>query len=103
NSITPPPSTPPFPYTTLFRSLHADPVFHRRARGQPAHGAEQPSVHAGRSGRDDRGGARLQCLRQPSRPDSEPAGVRRPGGQPLLDRKSTRLNSSHVSNSYAVI
>src|SRR5439155_19895975 len=76
-------STPPrptisplFPYTTLFRSR--DP----RARGGPR-------VHCAGRG-----------------PDHTPPGVLSPGhrrrpAQWTRDRKSTRLNSSHVAISYA--
>src|SRR5207249_7951376 len=96
----PPTPTPtPFPYTTLFRSPAP------RSRGaQAIVGSQNPR-------RDPRD-------RLPGR-DPEPFrrarlhGVRHSGregdagrlAQPLLparDRKSTRLNSSHVSISYAV-
>src|SRR5690606_42107340 len=84
--LPPPPS--PFPYTTLFRSghhvraprLHVDqreaPVVRREAVG--VHRAVHV-VHTARRGQD---GPRRDVLRQ--------------------DRKSTRLNSSHVKISYAV-
>src|SRR5690242_21525771 len=81
-----PPRSTLFPYTTLFRSIvsdetlsapHPDPLGRgaRRLPGNPQGLAE---------GRDDVGG-------QPR----EPQGRGR-------DRKSTRLNSSHMSISYAV-
>src|SRR5690625_6921327 len=77
----PPPRPPLFPYTTLFRS-HA-------SHWTPA---------AGRLGGHDLARARQGLL-----------GLRhRVGGLPELefragvDRKSTRLNSSHVASSYAV-
>src|SRR2546426_8540014 len=68
-----PPRSTLFPYTTLFRS-----------HGEPR---DQPGVH-----------------RQPRDPGGEPD---RPGRQgiplpPRRDRKSTRLNSSHLVISYAV-
>src|SRR5205085_7708068 len=78
-----PPTPPHFPYTTLFRSL--------RAQRQPA---GVPLVHDSEDEQDE------------SRPEQEryeSAG----GGQPrglialLLDRKSTRLNSSNSQISYA--
>src|SRR3712207_8970557 len=79
-----PPRSTLFPYTTLFRSGS------RVAR--PHHGA-------------DRVRARLE-LAGPARHahhargrDGRPGGDRR---QPLGDRKSTRLNSSHANISYAV-
>src|SRR5215510_15809056 len=68
-----PPRSTLFPYTTLFRS---------RRRGRPGP-AGPPGRHAGRP---DPGAARF--------PRRRAAGRR--------DRKSTRLNSSHVAISYAV-
>src|SRR5207249_9367596 len=85
--IHPPPRSTLFPYTTLFRSLR-----HHHHRGD-------------RHPDDPRGRAR-----DPVEPDD--AGrflhVRRlhrsrgPAAHQHRDRKSTRLNSSHVSISYAV-
>src|SRR5439155_20613913 len=79
--IRPPPRSTLFPYTTLFRSLLRD---HRRLGAE--HGAapppsERPPAPGGRP-RNDR-------LRSCTR------GLQG-------DRKSTRLNSSHVAISYAV-
>src|SRR5699024_12322841 len=72
----PPPRSTLFPYTTLFRShIHSRPVRYRERR---------TARHGG-------GGAR---------PHPEKAGCR--NHFQGLDRKSTRLNSSHVSISYAV-
>src|SRR5690348_17437593 len=71
-----PPRSTLFPYTTLFRSRRQLRL-QRRAAPVPRHGAR---VCAARSGR---------CIR----------GA---GGPVLADRKSTRLNSSHPSISYAV-
>src|SRR3712207_8715848 len=82
-----PPRSTLFPYTTLFRSprlplrplLHALPRRDRlaRARFYPPLRPEQPPLAAAR----------------------QPAPPLPPGG---LDRKSTRLNSSHANISYAV-
>src|SRR5256885_12949489 len=76
-----PPKSTLFPYTTLFRSVAADgQAFFRAAEIDPA------GVHIGLAGRDvtvDAHGARLHAQR-------------------LADRKSTRLNSSHLVISYAV-
>src|SRR3989442_10701128 len=87
-----PPRSTLFPYTTLFRSLrhHA----RRRRHAEPA-----------ARGR--------RAARQGDHPDRPPVlgqgGVRLGHGQPAVhsrqaarDRKSTRLNSSHVRISYAV-
>src|SRR5207249_12172768 len=89
--LPPPPPPPPcptlFPYTTLFRS------------------------RAPRDRRGDRGGARRSrpSPRRPARAarrsaPRETGAVRARSRSPSCarDRKSTRLNSSHVSISYAV-
>src|SRR5437773_6516001 len=68
-----PPTSPLFPYTTLFRSVLGAHTLVRRAVLQPARGA-----HAGV----------LVTRRLPV--------------HATLDRKSTRLNSSHITISYAV-
>src|SRR5690349_23161274 len=69
-----------FPYTTLFRSSMSRVHVVRRVRGRT------PARQRGRGGgRDPR----------PHRGDDQ--SLPRP-----KDRKSTRLNSSHVENSYAV-
>src|SRR5690242_20835183 len=82
-----PPRSTLFPYTTLFRS-------DRRAR---AHGA--PLL-------DERAAARAACAARGQAHDAELTGNRRGArvGRPaeVRDRKSTRLNSSHMSISYAV-
>src|SRR5437773_6148837 len=82
-----PPTSTLFPYTTLFRSLPE--ILSRRGRraagrgGHRARPLHRPGPHAG-DGRAD--------LARSGR------------GQRLLlrDRKSTRLNSSHITISYAV-
>src|SRR5699024_12375615 len=80
--LPPPPNSTLFPYTTLFRSALAAPHPHRGAR-----------LHAciGRG---------TLLLPDPRRgPVLRPRRYRSTLGR---DRKSTRLNSSHVSISYAV-
>src|SRR2546430_13535308 len=75
-----PPRSTLFPYTTLFRSIGSECVAARRYRrciGKRLAG----------------GGQFWSPLVQ------HPAG---PFGRPALDRKSTRLNSSHSQISYAV-
>src|SRR5690606_41020536 len=84
-ALRPPRLSPPFPYTTLFRS--------RADRAQPA-------------GEGDRIVTRLRVERHRERAELRVAGA------PAVDvgdhevhvedRKSTRLNSSHVKISYAV-
>src|SRR5262245_62941558 len=94
--LRPPPSSTLFPYTTLFRSqaLHAarslgnDPAEDEADRG----GLPRPS---GREGGRHRAGV-LQRLAAASDEG------RRQDRRARRDRKSTRLNSSHLGISYAV-
>src|SRR5699024_11829950 len=90
-AIRPPPRTTPVPYTTLFRSKR-EPT-RRPDRGPPA------------GIREFRGGdPRRRVWRGHSRDLGHGHDRDREvgGGQGSGDRKSTRLNSSHVSISYAV-
>src|SRR5436305_4351820 len=76
--IPPPPRSTLFPYTTLFRS--------RRSTSPPPSSCTSRSAGPGRVAGDHRAayhGQRASALRS-------------------ADRKSTRLNSSHVRISYAV-
>src|SRR5207253_8682970 len=84
--LPPPPPSPLFPYTTLFRSLHL-PVEGVAARPDRRRGVRGPVVE------------RASDLDVPVRPGHYWVGARR--GR-VRDRKSTRLNSSHVAISYAV-
>src|SRR2546430_6211255 len=77
-----PPRSTLFPYTTLFRSRPQDRV------------VELGRVEAPPAGLQHGLPIRVTRLIVP--------GVQRPWGAPLLDRKSTRLNSSHSQISYAV-
>src|SRR5437899_8938899 len=93
-----PPTAAPFPYTTLFRSLRAN-----RTREEREHYLAA-RAHL------------TQHLVPPRRPDEEITDVHRDVAAALqacldrtmlhlcghLDRKSTRLNSSHLGISYAV-
>src|SRR3712207_9355980 len=98
-----PPRSTLFPYTTLFRSLRglhggaeggevADP--HDAVRRQP----RQLQRHGGR-GREGALGADEEVGEVRPRLDQ---GVEIVAADPALDRKSTRLNSSHANISYAV-
>src|SRR5207249_12321865 len=74
-----------FPYTTLFRS-------------RVSHGAHHQAPWMGGDERRDVG------LGEHGLHRGQPApGVAGVAGVGRRDRKSTRLNSSHVSNSYAVV
>src|SRR5690606_40512928 len=80
----------PLPYTTLFRSHQDRP----RLRAGPA---RRPRERGDRPGDHDDG--------RETRPAGDGRGGRDGGGTArtaLADRKSTRLNSSHVKISYAV-
>src|SRR5204863_9319548 len=81
-TVRPPPRSTLFPYTTLFRSLRHDLIPHAERQED----VRRHVLRVGGIGRDSGvrpGGRQTQ---------------RRMGG----DRKSTRLNSSHVEISYAV-
>src|SRR5690606_41646091 len=78
-----PPSSTPFPYTTLFRSVRTAANLPARRRGSIR---APPTTH--RADQDQASG---------SHPDRR--GAR---SSMAADRKSTRLNSSHVKISYAV-
>src|SRR5256885_12264181 len=83
----PPPRSTLFPYTTLFRSVES-PSHLRRRRGPDRRGPGRADCNP------YAGLARERGQRAP--PDSAPARLA------ALDRKSTRLNSSHLVISYAV-
>src|SRR5690606_41444695 len=78
----PPPSSPPFPYTTLFRSRF------REACTTGCPGRRLPPSPAVILGLDPRIGPSACALSEMSHAPP--------------DRKSTRLHSSHVKTSYAV-
>src|SRR5690349_23100323 len=88
-----PPSSTLFPYTTLFRS--SPPRGDTAARGRSASRSRPGKVGAIGEG----------VISRPTDEDGDHgAEVRkfRTGGSRSGDRKSTRLNSSHVEISYAV-
>src|SRR3712207_8433455 len=81
-----PPRSTLFPYTTLFRSRDALEDEHQR---------EHPPVHVrDREERDEHAGDQQGVDRT--------VDLGRVNGVRPLDRKSTRLNSSHANISYAV-
>src|SRR5439155_13276138 len=98
-----PPSSTLFPYTTLFRSLQSVP----RNRGQSV---DRPCRPGGPSRRHLAAGMHEAAVADGSeqnrngKVDSQHAGPKiATGNRPFRsDRKSTRLNSSHVAISYAV-
>src|SRR3712207_8277738 len=87
--IRPPPISPLFPYTTLFRSISY--LLFRAVPGQLPLTERIPLVHAA----DVAGGGGAA--------PGERQGLAQPAGlAPAEDRKSTRLNSSHANISYVV-
>src|SRR5690349_23941771 len=78
----PAPQIYPFPYTTLFRS-------------PPVPGPIAPAAPSARR-------APAPARRAPRAPAAGARDARRAGAGARRDRKSTRLNSSHVEISYAV-
>src|SRR5690242_21060109 len=86
----PPPRPTPFPYTTLFRSVSAT------DRERPMSDKVERMLDKAKAKRG-RKRASEPILIACERPEDVPARV-----DVLIDRKSTRLNSSHMSISYAV-
>src|SRR3712207_8264429 len=89
-----PPRSPLFPSTTLFRSRRAGPAAGPRLL-RAVRGGLRPARHGG-----DRPPPR--AARPPAHGPALPADLRADAGVPAVDRKSTRLNSSHANISYAV-
>src|SRR5256885_9224489 len=86
-----PPRSTLFPYTTLFRS-----------RGKPQGPRSRAARRGRRPARDPRGPGRPTSPADgPTLSDRCPRG-RTPRSARISDRKSTRLNSSHLVISYAV-
>src|SRR5690625_7072516 len=82
-----PPMSTLFPYTTLFRSLLAGGDHGQGPGGGDAQGVQRLAHHG---------------LAQHRTQRSLPVARAGEGGGAGADRKSTRLNSSHVAISYAV-
>src|SRR5690606_41727117 len=84
-----------FPYTTLFRS--------RPVRRVHAHRADAARLALGRRRGGDVRAARVpDALVLPSEPEGLPWHPHHQRAGDCEDRKSTRLNSSHVKITYAV-
>src|SRR3712207_8088462 len=90
-----PPRSTLFPYTTLFRSKGTARGGEPDA-GPGARGARGAALGPCRTGPGPTDGRRPENLR-----GVEPTHRNR-AAQPMADRKSTRLNSSHANISYAV-
>src|SRR3712207_8009899 len=85
-----PPRSTLFPYTTLFRSRQSSALNQPGVRRVGVTVVMAPSFQSGGSGGIE-----------PDRPGAGPTRTRT-RQEPLRDRKSTRLNSSHANISYAV-
>src|SRR5690606_41128282 len=96
----PPPRSPPFPYTTLFRSNRGPPAPVRPSRITAPRTREAPSGVRRLSGAPQVPTAPpTKSGRRTPRRESSAVARADAGGRPPdlhLDRKSTRLNSSHV-------
>src|SRR5207302_9169631 len=101
-STTPPPPTPTlFPYTTLFRSgfgVDRDGLVVQRVEEHFAAGVNRAAIDCIAACHPLRGGGGLG-LKLPFQRAARLGKVERVKD---IDRKSTRLNSSHVKISYAV-
>src|SRR5690606_39863377 len=97
----PPPVATLFPYTTLFRSLPRPPLLSARA-GRSAPGARGAALSHAFARAPDRGPRAFLGGVFPR--NGRRSDGRAPAGRLSHDedRKSTRLNSSHVKISYAV-
>src|SRR5256885_3218438 len=94
-----PPRSTLFPYTTLFRSSGRTDWLLGPFAGQPGHHRPQPPAYV-----FNRVRLLLLALLLEVRPPGLVLAHPLPGKRPILhlDRKSTRLNSSHLVISYAV-
>src|SRR5690606_39408263 len=90
--LRPPPSPSLFPYTTLFRSIS------QSQPSVPVQAATPPHVGV----RDEDGADEQEHLDKPEQTEQIEGHGPRVEEDDLEDRKSTRLNSSHVKISYAV-
>src|SRR5256885_5159508 len=88
-----PPRSTLFPYTTLFRSAALE------GKGSGGEGAGRDGDVQFEKVGWGRWDARIRG--QPPR-DRQPTNISPPASMPSSDRKSTRLNSSHLVISYAV-
>src|SRR5690606_42136163 len=95
--LLPPPTSPLFPYTTLFRSHH-HPCYPCCTRCRALH--TRSRCRQAVLERSNRLRRLPGSLSETTKPNRDKAGLDKPGRR--KDRKSTRLNSSHVKISYAV-
>src|SRR3712207_7622656 len=96
-----PPRSTLFPYTTLFRSTRVRPI-RLPGQSQPPMWYHVRTRIAGRRTASCLDGD-AQMVSDPDEPEAIATVLgEEPAASDLLDRKSTRLNSSHANISYAV-
>src|SRR3712207_9013091 len=96
-----PPRSTLFPYTTLFRSVNDDAVFYSDELADRI--AEATQAPATLFVKDKTSGDFIRRATNMRNPDGTRAvGTAMDRKGVVLDRKSTRLNSSHANISYAV-
>src|SRR5262245_63954450 len=88
--LRPPPRSTLFPYTTLFRSPTSATSSRSSSRDRPARGIHPAAA------------AHARSRRRASAGDPCPQAAALREARRRRDRKSTRLNSSHLGISYAV-
>src|SRR5690606_40113029 len=91
-----------FPCTTLFRSADADLVLENDEEAADDVLDERLRAEADRQAHDARAGKDGRDVETEVAQHHQAGDDRDEGGEDVLDRKSTRLNSSHVKISYAV-
>src|SRR5690606_39645686 len=97
------PTASRFPYTTLFRSrLHVPPELGPALPVELGEVAGAVPDRAGARAEQAEEGAGEGGLARAALPDQADAPAGAHGEADVVDRKSTRLNSSHVKISYAV-
>src|SRR5258707_8858211 len=89
-----PPRSTLFPYTTLFRSFK---TLAERAGGKLDFRVGDPQLKV----REREAQILLRLDRNPNTQGALDLGLGKDGVKAILDRKSTRLNSSHANISYA--
>src|SRR5204862_7108818 len=98
-ALPPPPRSTLFPYTTLFRSARTDRVETGASRDIRVDVDGVGAADDARAGEVDRRGGRARRVADRGTDRNRGALARQ---RTTVDRKSTRLNSSHVEISYAV-
>src|SRR5690606_40175349 len=97
-----PPTTPPFPYTTLFRSTENSIVRRAQLFSWALHPNALKAIQLFYEGARAYVQRRFPKIYRDTGGQSVGKQILHDWEDTILDRKSTRLNSSHVKISYAV-